>query len=83
MIESGDLPISAKISSARCRRNASNFPENRIHERRRRTLSRRFDKFHAFEDRRARRNSGEKLQLIRAETQRGENLAVQPLDFLR
>ena len=53
-----------------------NFPENRIYERRRRTLSRCFDQFHTFEDRGARRNSGEKLQLIHAETQRGSDFAI-------
>src|ERR1019366_458638 len=59
------------------------FSKNRIHERSRRTLSRRFDQFHTFEDRGACWNSGEKLQLIHAETQRGQNFAVQPLDLLR
>src|ERR1035437_7937100 len=59
------------------------FSKNRIHERSRRTLSRRFDQFHTFEDRGACWNSGKKLQLIPTETQRSPNFVIQPLDFLR
>ncbi len=60
-----------------------NFSEDRIHERRSRALTRGFDEFHAFENRCARRNPGEKLQLIHAEAQCGQDLGIQPLGFLR
>src|ERR1035438_5140147 len=60
-------------------RSFGKFAEDCVDKRCRRSLSCRFDKFHTFEDRSARRDSRKKLQLIYPETQRRENLVVTAL----
>ena len=59
------------------------FSQDCIHKWRGRALSRHFDEFDTLEDRGAGRNSGKKLQLIRAESQRDQHLAIKSIKFLR